>query len=119
MLLHSTGTWVVYNKASEKKLVRFITTILGFLSLLIVKMLTTPVANAPSYGMQLLRYGTFIWRDVILRPAALLELGAIALIVTISNYRKVKEDRGFAYTVRGMFGKKNKSHDITDGEKDA
>ena len=40
---------------------------LGFLSLLIIKMLTTPVANTPSFGKKLVRYSTFLWKDVVLR----------------------------------------------------
>lgn len=85
---------MIYNKESERKLVNGVTTILGFLSLLIVKMLTTPVNGSPTVSVKFFRYLRFIWRDVVFRPTVLIELGIVGAIVGISHFRKVKEDRG-------------------------
>ncbi|KAG5179713.1 hypothetical protein JKP88DRAFT_72109 [Tribonema minus] len=97
-----TRVWVLYCAESERSLANAITALLGCVSLLMIRILTRPIAGA-NVGRSLLRYARLVWRDVLFQPAAAVGLCFVALAVRYSDTRKVREDRGFKYGFKGLF----------------
>ena len=85
-----TRVWVIYNKASERPLASSISGMLGFLSLLILKLLSMPVANTPPFHVKVFRYARFMWNEVLWRPSALVEIGLVAALVAFTQSSRVQ-----------------------------